>query len=371
MIELRGITWSHTRGFLPMVATAQRFAETHPGVSIVWELRSLQDFADVPVEELARRFDLLVIDHPSVGAAHGELLPLDEHLPAAFLEDQAENSVGQSHASYQYGGHQWALAIDVATPVCGYRADLLERQKLQPPGTWDGLMELAHRGLVALAGIPIDSLCHFYMLCVAAGEEPPDVSEATGVKALEMLRALMHAATPGCEKRNPIAVWELLTTSNSVAYCPFAYGYSNYGRASYSKHPLSYGPLAGITEGRPFRSTLGGAGLAIAAHCRHRAIAVEYAEFVASPWCQAGLYFESGGQPGHRAAWKDPALNQTSNGFFRDTLTTLDEAWLRPRFPGYLEFQAKAGLALHDYLWRQGDAAATVARIKSMLPESR
>ena len=121
-----------------------------------------------------------------------------------------------------------------------------------------------------------------------------------------------------------------------------------------------------IGKGRRLRSTLGGAGLAIAAHCRHRSIALEYAQFVASPWTQAGLYFESGGQPGHRAAWTDAAVNRASNGYFRETLSTLDEAWVRPRFPGYLEFQQKAGLAVHDYLWRQGDAPATIAQIKSI-----
>ena len=34
MTELRGITWQHTRGYLPMVATAQRFSELHPDVQI-------------------------------------------------------------------------------------------------------------------------------------------------------------------------------------------------------------------------------------------------------------------------------------------------------------------------------------------------
>ncbi|MGH9619970.1 MAG: carbohydrate ABC transporter substrate-binding protein, partial [Bryobacteraceae bacterium] len=67
MVQLKGITWRHTRGYLPMVATAQRFCELNPEVLIRWETRSLQQFADSPVEELAREFDLLVIDHPSMG----------------------------------------------------------------------------------------------------------------------------------------------------------------------------------------------------------------------------------------------------------------------------------------------------------------
>ena len=131
MIELKGITWNHTRGLMPMLATAQQFEETHPDISVRWEKRSLQAFADAPLSELTQRFDLLVIDHPSIGeaATQGLLLPLDEFLPADFLADQAQNSVGQSHASYKYNGHQWALAIDAATPIAGWRPDLMERAK--------------------------------------------------------------------------------------------------------------------------------------------------------------------------------------------------------------------------------------------------
>src|SRR5437870_3634207 len=103
-MKLTGITWDHSRGYLPMVATAQRFHETHPEVEIVWQKRSLQEFADAPIQKLAETFDLLVLDHPFVGsaAAHTVLLPLDEHLPADFLADQAGNSVGPSHPSYLY-----------------------------------------------------------------------------------------------------------------------------------------------------------------------------------------------------------------------------------------------------------------------------
>jgi hypothetical protein len=44
MINLKGITWNHSRGLLPMVATAQRFSELYPNVNITWEKRSLQQF---------------------------------------------------------------------------------------------------------------------------------------------------------------------------------------------------------------------------------------------------------------------------------------------------------------------------------------
>ena len=64
---LRGITWNHSRGFVSVVATAQRYCELHPDVEITWEKRSLQEFADAPIQGLAEAYDLLVIDHPLGG----------------------------------------------------------------------------------------------------------------------------------------------------------------------------------------------------------------------------------------------------------------------------------------------------------------
>ena len=69
---------------------------------------------------------------------------------------------------------------------------------------------------------------------------------------------------------------------------------------------------------------------------------MDFAAFTAAPETQKGLYYQSGGQPGHRAAWTDDAVNDTSNNFFRDTLQTLDESLLRPQFPGYMDFQDAA-----------------------------
>src|SRR3954471_5705657 len=86
-IILKGITWNHSRGLVPMVATAQRFSELNPGVEITWEKRSLQEFADFSIQQLAERFDLLVIDHPWAGFASRtrSILALDEYLPEEFM----------------------------------------------------------------------------------------------------------------------------------------------------------------------------------------------------------------------------------------------------------------------------------------------
>ena len=52
---LKGITWGHSRGITPLLAAAQRFNELYPDVEIQWTKRSLQEFADFPIEKLTHR----------------------------------------------------------------------------------------------------------------------------------------------------------------------------------------------------------------------------------------------------------------------------------------------------------------------------
>jgi multiple sugar transport system substrate-binding protein len=376
MIELTGITWNHTRGYLPMVATAQRFSELHPEISITWQKRSLQQFADEPLADLAARFDLMVIDHPSIGEAahHNFLLPLDEYLSAAYLADQAANSVGGSHASYHYEGHQYALATDAATPIAGWRPDLLARAEAELPATWEDLLALARRGLVTIPAIPIDSLMNLFMLANAVDAEPfttpgEVIPKPQGAEALQRLRELVQLSAPGSLARNPIRTWQLLADSDSVALCPFAYGYSNYSRPSYAANVLQTAGLVTL-NGKTLRSTLGGAGLAISRTCRHPEEALAYAQYVASPHIQKAIYAHSGGQPGHRAAWLDQTLNAVSNNFFISTLQTLDAAWVRPRFPGFIEFQEVASNLVHHYLVHGGPESSILDRMDKALEQS-
>jgi multiple sugar transport system substrate-binding protein len=375
---LRGITWNHSRGFVSVAATAQRFSETRPGVEIIWEKRSLQEFADAPIQGLAEEYDLLVIDHPWAGyAAHSQvLLPLQEIIPADYMRDQAEHSVGQSHPSYIFDGAQCALAIDAATPVASYRPDLLDRYELVKPETWDDLLRLARQGRVIMPGIPIDTLMNFYMLCATQGEPPFtddewSISDMMGMQALEQLRELASLCPEDVYNWNPIAVYEALSRRDDYVYCPFAYGYSNYARAGYSDNVLIFDDMVNIHGQGRCQSTLGGTGLAISSRCQRPELARDYAMFTASPEIQRTLFFENGGQPGHRSAWEDAEVNRRSSNYFRNTLPALDRAYLRPRFPGYLHFQDHAGAPIRQYLIEGGDARRVLTNLKRLFERAK
>ncbi|MBS0664245.1 MAG: carbohydrate ABC transporter substrate-binding protein, partial [Verrucomicrobia bacterium] len=257
---------------------------------------------------------------------------------------------------------------DAAAPVSGWREDLLARHGLRPPATWEELLELADHGFVAVAGIPVDCLMSFFMFCHAQGEEPCRsrervVSREAGEAALAMQRDLMRRLPAETWERNPIRTWDALAAAaGRPALCPFAYGYSNYARPGYAAHVLRFGGLVGH-RGRRLRATLGGTGLAVSARCREPAAALAYAARVAGADWQRTLYFDAGGQPAHRAAWTDAEVNRRSNGFFRDTLATLDEAWVRPRYPGYPGFQDRGGEIVRDFLLGRSDTGAALAAL--------
>jgi len=207
---------------------------------------------------------------------------------------------------------------------------------------------------------------NFYMLCVALGEPPfaqkeTVVSRATGRCALQCLRELAVLCSPRMFSMNPIAVYEALSCADDFAYCPFAYGYSNYSRRGYHAKLLTFGNVPEFA-GKLLRSTLGGTGLSISARTQHRDLAVAYAKFVASPEIQKTIYTASGGQPGHRTAWLDAENNRATGEYFTRTLPTLDHAYLRPRYNGYLHFQDRAGDGVRAFMMGEAQANAVLEK---------
>ena len=165
MIVLRGVTWDHPRGLAGVRATAAAFEATRPDVRVEWTTRSLQAFADEPIELLADRFDLIVLDHPAIGeaVARGCLVPLDDHAEPSFIREQEAGSVGRSAESYRWEGRVWAFAIDAAAQVAAYRPDLLERSGSELPRTWDDVEGLGERARsvgarIAFPTIPVDAV---------------------------------------------------------------------------------------------------------------------------------------------------------------------------------------------------------------------
>ena len=374
-VTLRGMTWDHSRGVDPMLATSKRYAEIHTGVDIIWEKRSLQAFADRPIEQMAGQYDLMVIDHPHVGqvAGSGLLLALDGVGRDDELAALAAQSVGASHPSYAFNGHQWGLAIDAATPVAAFRPDLLDAV----PKCWDGVLDLARTGKIAFALLPINALMTFFGLARNRGfgiSEDPEIFmvPAEGAETLEVMREIVALINPNCLSLDPIGIFEWMGRNKEApAYSPFGYGYTNYSRDGYCEFPLVFADAPGFGDNGPRGTVLGGTGIAISATTSHPEIAVDYAFWIAGAECQRGLFFVSGGQPGNALAWEDDACNAATRNFFRNTRMTLETSWLRPRYDGYMGFQDAAGELVHACLRGEATVAHTVKALQAAYAESR
>lgn len=355
-VTLKGMTWDHPRAFEPMLAASAEYSRLHPQseIEIVWEKRSLQAFADHPLDELAAEYDLIVIDHPHVGSAAdaGCLIALDDRDHDEQLGVLAQQSVGRSHESYQYDGHQWALAIDTASHVAAYRPDQISAAQI--PRSWSQVIDLAKQGKVLWPVKPVDAMMSFLTLMAninaPLSQNKPYIEHDDGLRVLHAMASLMQYVPESCLQMNPIAVLDLMGSNDQWVYCPLLFGYSNYSRNGFCEHTICFEKIPVLGSKGPRGAILGGTGIAVSSQSAEIDRAVDFAFWVASADAQKGIYFHSGGQPANAIAWEDPLTNSMSHDFFGATRDVLDHSYLRPRDNGFLSFQDAGGDIINEFL---------------------
>jgi multiple sugar transport system substrate-binding protein len=338
---LRGITWEHARGHGSLVAAAEAYRAVRPDVEVRWEFRSLQAFADHPIDRLVETYDLLVIDHPHIplAAEHGLFARLDGQGFDDELAVLATQSVGRSHGSYAHGGHQYGLATDAAAQVAAFRPDLIA----EPPRDWEAVLALAREGRVLWPTKPIDAFSS--LVTIAANSGSPPMSEPgifltleQALPVLELMRELVALVPPDNLTWNPIQAADALSQGDRWAYAPLLFGYTNYSRAGFRPNRLQYIDIPRGARGVA-GSLLGGGGIAVSARTNHLDEAIAHAFWLDSAEVQEGVYYDGGGQPGNAVAWESDRTNADSLDFFRGTRRTLEGAYLRPRAVRYIELQ--------------------------------
>jgi multiple sugar transport system substrate-binding protein len=378
-IQLAGIAWDHSRALPPLVATAQRHEEMNRGIRVHWHKRTLDEFGHMPIDVLAQKFDLIVIDHPWAGFCFERNLvhDLNQIVPPAALVELQQDAIGPTFDSYCYQGRLLALPIDAAAPAPSWRSDLLERAGVLPPATWAEAVALSRRKLAVIPGFNADLFLHYVMLLKALGADPcasPDAIAPRDImhRAAEMLRELTEPMTREIFELNPILVAERMTTTDDFAWNAFAYTYNNYARPHFAAKQLRFGNLISLNAGGPrLRSVLGGTGIAISMHCNNIPAALAYAQFIANGFTQKGVFVHAGGQPSHRAAWDDMLADELCGGFFSDTRLTHSEAIVRPRYSGYVALQTDGGKALQEHLRDGVSLAAVLEKLNALYRESR
>ncbi len=367
-MRLKGMTWDHPRGYDPVVAASDVYL-ARTGVEISWDRRSLQAFADEPISGLAEGYDFIVLDHPHVGqiADSGALLPL----PApADLAD----SMGGSIQSYLWNGAYWAYAIDATCQMAAFRPDL----GVSLPRFWeDFLASDAARFRPLTPLLPVDAFDMMMTLVAGRGDEimPHDperfFSDASGLYALGVLRALYRLGPDEQVDMNPIRVLEAISSTDEFACSPCLFGYVNYVRSGFRSHRVSYFDLPLCRGAARPRAILGGAGIGVSARTGDPDKAISFARWLASPRVQGGVYLANNGQPASRHVWLEQATSLDTSGFFEGGFYTMDNAWTRPRDVWFLDFVDEICEIMPDFFRKEIPAEAFLLRINALYRHHR
>ncbi|GGF35686.1 membrane protein [Microbacterium sorbitolivorans] len=358
MTDYVGLTWDHPRG---RDALERASGDLGGGDTIRWEAQPLEGFESAPIDELCARYDLVVLDHPHLGDAleAGCIRALDEVFEPDDIAAWRTGAVGQAIASYTMDGRLWALPLDAATQVSARRSATVP----DAPTGWD---ELPERTALSLAGPHA-----FLTLCSVAlsfGGDPfggGSFGRDTGLAALGILQRIAERAPAGSETLNPIGLLDRMRDAGDIDYIPLVFGYVNYSSAS-----IRFGaPPAGVRGG----SVLGGTGIALSSRAEVTPALAGHLRWLLSPEAQAGFIPGNAGQPGLRSAWRDPAVDEAAHGFYSATLDTIEGAWIRPRFAGYVPFQQEASRIVREALAGSRPHAAALddidARYRAALKE--
>ena len=381
-MEIRGITWDHERGYSPMVAASAEFGKLHPNVNITWEKRSLKDFGDYPVSRLVDDYDLIVVDHPFMPEAYGQelLLDLKKIINPSVFKHLEQEAVGKSLQSYRIGGKVLALPIDVACEVASVNREFFRTHSLEVPKTVEDIFALKE-ALPEGHGIglplwPTDLTCIFLnFVAQQAGEGYFDLEKGIdpkqGAAAADLVEKLWRISQPGAFDMSPIDVYEAMSSAESIVYCPYGFGYTNYSRDGYRKLLLEFHDAPLISLNAQVSTVLGGVGIGISSRIFAEKVpnAAEYIKYVTSASVQKGLYTQNSGQPAALSAWQDEKNNALTHQFFKNTMKTHQTAFIRPATEQWPYFHTVAGEQLQRDLLHHASPEKIAANFNDLYLE--
>jgi multiple sugar transport system substrate-binding protein len=243
--------------------------------------------------------------------------------------------------------------------VAAARSDLLAALDRPVPRSWTEMLALGgaarERGLWLAIGLKgVHSLMTFFTLCANQGKpcsidpRQPLADRDAARAALEAMRALLAYCPPEALDWNSIALHDAMTMRDDLVYCPAVYCYATYAEADL-RRPLRFFDMPGLHGADPRGSTIGGAGIGVSAHCAAPEAALDYVRYLMAPETQRGFAAHHG-QPAAASAWEDAGINARFGGCYQATRATIEAAWIRPRYPGYLRFQAGGGALIERHL---------------------
>ena len=255
-------------------------------------------------------------------------------------------------------GKYLGLPVDAATQVAAANMEVLGRLGVEPPKTFQQVLDLKNRldgHFIGTAMAPTD-IFSLYLGLVAqlSGRDYFDpargIDSDKGEQAAAMLYELAAVSHPGTFEMNPIQVLDAMSGDDKIVYTPYLYGYTNYARDGFRRDLLEFYDAPLVSPDAQVSTQLGGVGVSVTCRVKPEQMetAVAFAKYLASPEVQRGVYAKADGQPAARTAWEDEENNRITHNFFRNTARTLDTAFLRPKVARWNAFQEEESVVIHN-----------------------
>lgn len=356
---LTAVSWGHRRATAPLVALSSAFVERQPDAAITWQERPLASFEHQGIAEICAQADLVIFDHPFCGdiVEAGCMISCGELLGETHPSLRSAAYVGPTLESYRYDDSIWGAPVDAATQHALFRGDLLAPDEV--PLSWDEVLSLAReqkaRGRhVAMAFAGPHAILAVGAMMTNAGrpwQSQPQgrvaIDEQTLCAALDVLRELAVLGPPEALGWNSIAVHDAISTRQDIVYVPCVYGFATYGESD-MKNRISFAGQPAFGGAAGAGSLIGGAAIGVSSTCRDVDLASDFVAFCLDGKTQSRALGRHHGQPAVVEGWQDAELDSRFNGYFSAVRQAMTNCVVRPRCPGYPEFQSRAGRLATD-----------------------
>jgi multiple sugar transport system substrate-binding protein len=331
--------------------------------------------------------DVMLIDvvRPPQFAAAGWAEPLDQYLGAdreAVLRDYLP-AYGEANT---VGGKLMAMPAFADALFLYYRKDLLEKHGLQPPSTWDELIERAKKvtaaeGNANLQGVSFQgkaiegAVCTFLVPYWGAGASLQDdrgrltMNTEAAQKSFDLWTRMVGE---GVAKKN---IAEVATddtrkefqAGNAVFAVLWAYGWNRFQADADSQVAGKVGvvPLPGFEAGKTV-TCIGGWQWAVSAFSRHKAEAARLVQFLSGPEGSRFLALKASNLPVLTALYDDPEVLR-ANPWFKDAKAVVESARSRPRSPRYPEVSETIRTSVNGVLAGVTTSADAIAEMEARL----
>jgi multiple sugar transport system substrate-binding protein len=369
---------------------ADDFMRLHPAVAVrIIEMpESSTTQRDSYVTYLIARdptIDLYSIDitWAAEWAAADWIVPLDRYFPVADREDFLPGPL----AGCSYHGHIYAVPWFTDAGLLYYRKDLLEKEGLAVPATWDDLVRSAKivgqkynmKGFVLQAAQYEGLVCNFLELLWSFGGTAADPAGRITVATPAALAALQFLSD--CIYASRITPQDVLTFKEEESRQSFTSGESVFLRnwpyvwkvaqdtsTSQVAGRIGIGPLPGKAPGQGV-SCLGGWNLAISKFSKHPDAAWQLAAFMTAVEAQKKYAIAGGRLPTRKSVYSDPAVLNVAP-HFRTLYPVFINARPRPVSAIYSKVSDILQVELHRALTRQESPSDALQRAQEKIDEA-